>query len=156
MKELLIMIANSSVAKLLIICILLDVVLGVFRSIKYGKVNSSTGIDGLIRKSSMFIVIVCTQAIDMIFNFNVAQYLPEQMVNFLGVTTIGVAEAFATIFILCEVISIFKNMLLCGLPLPKGLVPKLYNMLDKWTDEVVDFEIVEGDNGRCKIIPKTK
>lgn len=156
MRELIATIAECSIARLLIICILLDVVLGVLRSLKYGKINSSTGIDGLIRKSSMFIVVVCTNAVDLIFNFNVAQFMPKEVVSFLGLSTVGVAEAFALIFILCEIISILKNMLLCGLPLPKGLVLKLYAMLDKWTDEVVDFDLVEDDNGRCKIARKVK
>lgn len=154
MRELITTIADCSIARLLIICILMDVILGVLRSIKYGKVNSSTGIDGLIRKSSMFIVVVCTNAVDLIFNFNVARFIPKEVVDFMGLTSVGVAEAFALIFILCEVISILKNMLLCGLPLPKGLVLKLYAMLDKWTDEVVDFDLVEDEYGRCKIAPK--
>ena len=154
MRQLITTIADCSIARLLIICIVMDVVLGVLRSIKYGKVNSSTGIDGIIRKSSMFIVVVCTNAVDLIFNFNLAQFIPTEVVKYLGLTTVGVAEVFALIFILCEAISILKNMLLCGLPLPKGLVLKLYSMLDKWTDEVVDFDLIEDEHGRCKIAPK--
>lgn len=154
MKELVSIITDCAIAKLLIICIMLDVALGLLRSIKYGKLNSSTGIDGVIRKSSMFIVVVCMNLVDLLFNFNLVHMLPTQIVKYLGLSSVGVAEVFALIFVLCEMISILKNMLLCGLPLPKGLVLKLYALLDKWTDEVNDFDLVEDAHGKCKVTLK--
>lgn len=154
MREFIATVADCGIARLLVILILMDVVLGVLRSIKYGKLNSSIGINGIIRKSCMFITVICMNMVDVIFNLNVVGYVPDEIVSFLGLSSIGVAEGFALIFILCEAISVLKNMLLCGVPLPKGLIKRLYGILDKWTDEVNDFNLLEDETGRCKVIRK--
>ena len=60
-----IMVHNKGV-QLLIIFITLDVIFGVLRAIREGKLNSSIGIDGIIRKVGMIVTICVSILVDMI------------------------------------------------------------------------------------------
>ena len=51
----------------------------------------------------------------------------------------GVAEFFALLYIAYEVVSIFKNMALCGLPVKK-VWEKVREFLAKYTDELPDTD----------------
>lgn len=56
----------------------------------------------------------------------------------------GVAEFFALLYIAYEVVSIFKNMALCGLPVKK-VWEKVREFLAKYTDELPDTDELDGD-----------
>ena len=57
----------------------------------------------------------------------------------------GVAEFFALLYIAYEVVSIFKNMALCGLPVKK-VWEKVREFLAKYTDELPDTDELDGDS----------
>lgn len=59
--------------------------------------------------------------------------------------TVGVAEFFALLYIAYEVVSIFKNMALCGLPVKK-VWEKVREFLAKYTDELPDTDELDGDS----------
>lgn len=122
-----------------------DTVFGVLRAIKEKKFNSCAGIDGAIRKVGMLISLVFMLAIDVLIKINLIGFIPEQARTYLGLDTVGVAEFFALLYIAYEVVSIFKNMALCGLPVKK-VWEKVREFLAKYTDELPDTDELDGDS----------
>ena len=108
------------------------------------KFNSCAGIDGAIRKVGMLISLVFMLAIDVLIKINLIGFIPEQVRTYLGLDTVGVAEFFALLYIAYEVVSIFKNMALCGLPVKK-VWEKVREFLAKYTDELPDTDELDGD-----------
>lgn len=113
--------AHNKIIQLVVLAIVCDTVFGVLRAIKEKKFNSCAGIDGAIRKVGMLISLVFMLAIDVLIKINLIGFIPEQVRTYLGLDTVGVAEFFALLYIAYEVVSIFKNMALCGLPVKKDM-----------------------------------
>ena len=61
-------------------------------------------------------------------------FLPEEVQKYLG-TQVGSAEFFGILYIAYELVSILKNMTLCGLPV-KGIWEKVEEWLRKYTNEL--------------------
>ena len=134
---------------LVILAIAMDTFLGALRAFKYHKWNSSVGIDGGLRKVAMLGSVFFLVLVDMLLNLNVLGWVGEEMqrnLSVIGVTNLGIAEFFCLFYIMYEATSIMKNMLLCGLPCPKGLKEKLAHWLADMTEETnMDVvAIVEG------------
>lgn len=125
------------------IVVLMDTFFGVCRALKEHKFNSCFGIDGGIRKIAMLGCIAFLAGLDMCIKLNLAFMLPEDWLSYLGTDQIGLCEFFSILFILYEAVSILKNMLLCGLPIPARFRNVLEKMLDYFTDELPDTEITE-------------
>ena len=125
------------------IVILMDTFFGVCRALKEHKFNSCFGIDGGIRKIAMLGCIAFLAGLDICIKINLAFMLPQEWINYLGTDQIGLCEFFSILFILYEAVSILKNMLLCGLPIPARFRNVLEKMLDYFTDELPDTEITE-------------
>ena len=134
-----IMVHNKGV-QLLIIFITLDVIFGVLRAIKEGKLNSTIGIDGIIRKVGMIITICVCILIDIIISIDLIGFIPDKVKEVLGLSKIGVSMLFNILYIVFEILSIFKNMYKCKLPLPKKLKVFLEKMLKEFTSELKEGE----------------
>lgn len=126
--------------KVLIIVIVLDLILGILRAIKEKGLNSCIGIDGMIRKVGMLIVIIFLLVIDSIIQFNLIGFIPEMAREFLPLKEIGIAGLFNLLFIIFEILSIFKNMILCKLPIPKKLQTYLEKIMKEFTSEIKEKE----------------
>ena len=137
--------ANSKIIKLVILAIVFDTIFGVLRAIKEKKFNSCAGIDGAIRKVGMLISLVFMLAFDMLIKVNLIGFIPEAARNQLGLTSVGVAEFFALLYMAYEVVSIFKNMALCGLPVKK-VWAAVRAFLVKYTDELPDTDELDGNS----------
>lgn len=137
--------AHNKIIQLVVLAIVCDTVFGVLRAIKEKKFNSCAGIDGAIRKVGMLISLVFMLAIDVLIKINLIGFIPEQARTYLGLDTVGVAEFFALLYIAYEVVSIFKNMALCGLPVKK-VWEKVREFLEKYTDELPDTDELDGDS----------
>ena len=137
--------ANSTIIKLVILAIVFDTIFGVLRAIKEKKFNSCAGIDGAIRKVGMLISLVFMLAFDMLIKVNLIGFIPEAARNQLGLTSVGVAEYFALLYMAYEVVSIFKNMALCGLPVKK-VWAAVRAFLVKYTDELPDTDELDGNS----------
>lgn len=137
--------AHDKVMELVVLAIVFDTIFGVLRAIKEKKFNSCAGIDGAIRKVGMLISLVFMLAIDMLIKVNLIGFIPEVVRNQLGITSVGVAEFFALLYIAYEVVSIFKNMALCGLPV-KRVWWKIREFLGKYTDELPDTDGLPGNS----------
>lgn len=134
---------------LVLLAIAMDTFLGALRALKYHKWNSSVGIDGGLRKVAMLGSVFFLVLVDMLLNLNVLGWVGEEMqrnLSVIGVTNLGIAEFFCLFYIMYEATSIMKNMLLCGLPCPRGLKEKLAHWLADMTEETnMDVvAIVEG------------
>lgn len=130
---------NNDILKLVAIAIVADTVFGVIRAIKEHKFNSSFGIDGAIRKVSMILSITFCIAVDMVINLNFIGFLPDPFLKWLSdnmhVNQIGLGAFFGVLFVAYEMVSILKNMTLCGLP-TKKLYNYVRNFLEKYTNEL--------------------
>lgn len=130
------LVAHNLFVQIVVIAILLDTFLGVLRAIKERKFNSCMGIDGGIRKVAMIGCIAFLAALDMCFTFNLLFMIPQEWIGFLGINKLGLCEFFSLLFILYEAVSILKNMVLCGLPVPTKLKNWIESFLDIMTDEL--------------------
>lgn len=126
--------------KLLVIVIVLDTIFGILRSIKQRKLNSSIGIDGIIRKVGMLISIIFLIMIDSLINVNLIGFLPEDFRSFIQLESVNITDLFNLLFVLFEILSILKNMILCKLPIPKKLQEFLEKIMSEFTGEIKNKE----------------
>lgn len=140
MKEYYEIMINNKGVKLLVIFIVLDVIFGILRAIKEGKLNSTIGIDGIIRKVGMIITICFCILVDTIVEIDLIGFIPENVKVVLGLSKVGVSMIFNILYIIFEILSIFKNMYKCKLPLPKKLKVFLEKMLKEFTSEIEGSE----------------
>ena len=113
--------------------IIFDLFLGVMRSFKEKKTNSTIGIDGMIA-CLLFLVVL-----DFLIHLDLIAWLPSQILDIfkaIGITTIGISDVFALLFIVFELLSILKNWALIGLPMFKGVNEKVTRFLETFTDEM--------------------
>ena len=131
---------NNDGMKVLIVVIVLDLILGILRAIREKNINSCIGIDGMIRKVGMLIVIVFLSIIDLIIHFDLIGFIPETIKEILKLGQVGISSLFNILFIIFEILSIFKNMILCKLPIPKKLQVYLENIMKEFTGEIKNKE----------------
>lgn len=136
MLEKFIYLLNNDGMKILMVVIVLDLILGVLRAIKEKSINSCIGIDGMIRKVGMLIVVVFLTIIDSIIHLNLIGFIPETIRETLKMGQVGISSLFNILFIIFEILSIFKNMILCKLPIPKKFQNYLENVMKDFTGEL--------------------
>lgn len=136
MDKIITLLSSNSFVKILLIAVALDTILGVLRAIKEHKFNSCVGIDGAIRKAGMLLSVCFLMATDVIMHINVLSMVPEEYVQLLGIDKMGICEFFSLLFILYELVSILKNMTLCGLPVPTKIKRCIQKFLDDMTEEL--------------------
>ena len=136
MNEYLSILINSDGLKILGIVITLDTIFGILRAIKEKSLNSCIGIDGIIRKVGMLISIIFLMAIDTIIHLDLIGFIPDTVKEILNFGQVGIADLFMILFIVFEILSIFKNMILCKLPIPKKLQQFLENAMKEFTGEI--------------------
>ena len=131
---------NNSAIKVLAIFIILDTVMGILRAIKYKKINSAVGIDGMIRKAGMVLSIFFFYLVDFVIKIDLIGFIPEETKILLNINKIGMGDLFSLIFITFEFLSVLKNMTLCKLPIPKKLQNFLNKLLKEFTQEIKEGE----------------
>lgn len=131
---------NNDGMKVLVVVIVLDLILGILRAIREKSINSCIGIDGMIRKVGMLIVVVFLIIIDTIINLDLIGFIPETIKETLKLGHVGISSLFNILFIIFEILSIFKNMILCKLPIPKKLQVFLENVMKEFTGEIKEKE----------------
>ncbi|NLP26376.1 MAG: phage holin family protein [Clostridiales bacterium] len=136
MERFLEVLTSNPLIVLICMAIALDTFLGLLRAIKERKFNSSVGINGGIRKTAMIISIIALCFADSLIDMNLLFMIPEQVMKAIGLKKIGLSEFFSLLFSLYECASILKNMVLCGLPVPKKLKDSISKFLMAMTDEM--------------------
>ena len=127
---------NNKLLQVLVIFITLDVIFGVLGSIKQHKTNSTIGIDGIIRKIGMIFSIAGCIVLDSVVEINLLGFIPEEIRNYFNVGSFGTASLFALLYSLFEILSIFKNMIRCKIPLPIKLQKLIEKLLKDFTNEI--------------------
>lgn len=143
MDKIITLLSSNSFVKILLIAVALDTILGVLRAIKEHKFNSCVGIDGAIRKAGMLLSVCFLMATDVIMHINVLSMVPEEYVQLLGIDKMGICEFFSLLFILYELVSVLKNMTLCGLPVPTKIKRWIQKFLDDMTEELPEEAVQE-------------
>lgn len=129
--------AANPMLQLVVLAIVFDTIFGVIRAIKEHKFNSCVGIDGAIRKISMIISLVFLLIADQIISVNLIAFIPETIRGYIGLDAVGLTGFFSLLYIAYEIVSILKNMTLCGLPV-RIIWDKLKTLLGKYTAELPD------------------
>ena len=80
--------------------------------------------------------------VDYLVKINLIGFVPEQIRTWIGVETIGAAEFFGLLYIAYEIVSILKNMYLCGLPV-KRVWSTVRKFLSNYTDELPDSDEIQ-------------
>lgn len=145
--------AHNTIIQLVVIAVVMDTLFGAGRALKQHKFNSSVGIDGAIRKISMLVSLVFLAVIDRLVHINLIGFIPEEARAYFpqSISTIGLAEFFGLLYLCYEVVSILKNMALCGLPVKK-LWEAVRKFLGKYTEELPDTEEQDTREEQQKII----
>lgn len=145
--------AHNTIIQLVVIAVVMDTLFGDGRALKQHKFNSSVGIDGAIRKISMLVSLVFLAVIDRLVHINLIGFIPEEARAYFpqSISTIGLAEFFGLLYLCYEVVSILKNMVLCGLPVKK-LWEAVRKFLGKYTEELPDTEEQDAREEQQKII----
>ena len=134
---------NNKLIQLLVIFITLDVIFGVLGSIKQKKTNSTIGIDGILRKIGMIFSIAGCILIDSIVEIDLVFFIPEELKNYINFGRVGISSLFAVLYSMFEILSIFKNMMRCKIPLPSKLQKLIYKLLNDFTNEVKEGDLSE-------------
>lgn len=127
---------NNDSLKILIIVIVMDLIFGILRAFREKSINSCIGIDGMIRKTGMLIAVLFLCLIDRITKIDFIGFIPEELRTTLNMGRVGINSLFSIIFIVFEILSIFKNMILCKLPIPKKLQSFLEKVMKEFTSEI--------------------
>ena len=136
MNEYLSILINSDGLKILGIVITLDTIFGILRAIKEKSLNCCIGVYVIIRKVGMLISIIFLMAIDTIIHLDLIGFIPDSVKEICNFGQVGIADLFMILFIAFEILSIFKNMILCKLPIPKKLQEFLENAMKEMTGEI--------------------
>ena len=133
---------HNKIIQLVVAAVIFDTIFGVIREAKERKFNSCFGIDGAIRKISMMFSLCGLLIVDYLVKINLIGFVPEQIRTWIGVETIGAAEFFGLLYIAYEIVSILKNMYLCGLPV-KRVWSTVRKFLSNYTDELPDSDEIQ-------------
>lgn len=148
-EKIILTLANNKIIQLVVIAVVMDTIFGIIRATKERRFNSCFGIDGAIRKIAMIVSIVLLGIVDVLIHINLIGFLPGEakawMSANMGINAVGIAEFFGILYLIYEVVSILKNMALCGLPV-KGVWLKVRNILQKYTDELPDSDELDGNS----------
>ncbi|CEI72920.1 phage holin family protein [Romboutsia hominis] len=125
---------NPFISILLIACIW-DLFLGILRALKEKKINSSAGINGIIRKVGMIGSALFLKLVDLVIDFNLVAFLPSEFLEIIKINSIGVCELFCLCFIAFETLSAMKNLTRSNIPIPSKLKEFIEYMLDTFTTE---------------------
>ena len=86
----------------------------------------------------MLIAIIFLAMIDTIVNINLIGFIPNAIREYINIERVGFNELFNLLFIVFEILSIFKNMILCKLPIPRKLQIFLENVMREFTGEITE------------------
>lgn len=136
MESLLNEISINPVIKLVYLTLTVDAIFGILRAVKNHELNSSFGINGLLRKCGIVLAVIFLFIADTITNIDLMPFLTIDILKYVNLTSIGLTEMFGGLFIAFEALSILKNMLVLEIPLPKGIKSKLENWLANNSEEM--------------------
>ena len=131
---------NSEGFKILFVIICLDCIFGILRALKQRKLNSTIGIDGIIRKCGMIVATIFIKMIDYMIDLDFLAFVPMAVKEYFQFNQFGIGSLFALLFIIFEALSVLKNMVICKLPIPKKVQSWLEKVMKEFTSEIKESE----------------
>lgn len=128
---------NNLIFQLVALCVMADTVFGCIRAIKEKGFNSCFGIDGAIRKTVMLLSLVFLTVFDSAVHIDLSKLIPAEVVSVISLGKVGTAEFFGLLYISYEIVSILKNLTLCGAN-TNGVYKRVRDFLSKYTTELPD------------------
>ena len=122
---------------LLLTLIAADFILGICDAIYLKELSSSKMRKGIIRKLAIFVVIAIAVRIDIV----ILEQIPDGIV--IAGHQITVRMFFLLYFCINELLSIFENLDLLGVPIPKALKKVLKSANDALTNEESPNKLLE-------------
>ena len=104
--------------------------------------QGNQSIDGALRKVGMLLSLTFLVIVDAVISLNLIGFVPAEIRTTLGLEVVGVAEFFSILYLAYEVVSILKNMVLCGLPV-KSVWNMVSKFLGKYTTELPDEDEIK-------------
>ena len=106
--------------------------------------------------SAMVVSVGILMLADLLIHVNLLAFVPEEYVHYLGIQKLGMCEFFCLLFTVCECLSVLKNMVLCGLPVPKKVEDWLRDFLANMTSELpedsrINDKMGETDNNGSEL-----
>lgn len=148
-EKVILTLANNKIIQLVVMAVVMDSIFGIIRAVREHHFNSCFGIDGAIRKISMITSIAMLGIVDVLIHINLIGFLPGEAKAWIsanmGINAVGIAEFFGILYLIYEIVSILKNMALCGLPV-KSVWLKVRDVLQKYTDELPDTDGLDGNS----------
>ena len=136
MQKYITLLNEDNFLKILIAVICLDVFFGVFRAILEKGLNSTIGIDGIIRKVAMMVTIMICLFIDTLIDINLIGFIPKDVRETIHILKLGIGDFFGLLYIVFEALSVLKNMYRLKIPVPKFIKKALEKVLKDMTSEV--------------------
>lgn len=130
------LINSDNFLKILIAVVCLDVVFGILRAIREKDINSTIGIDGILRKVGMLVTIMICLFIDTLVDLNLIGFIPKDAREFIHLLKLGIGDFFGLLYIIFEALSVLKNMYKMKLPVPKFMQKALEKLLKDVTSEI--------------------
>ena len=84
----------------------------------------------------MLISLVFLLCFDVLVEFNLIAFIPQDIRAAMGLQKVGTGEFFAILYFLYESLSILKNMYRIQIPMPKWLKSKIEGFLKDMTGEM--------------------
>ena len=122
---------------LLLTLIVADFILGIADAVYLKELSSSKMRKGIIRKLAIFVVIAIAVRIDIV----ILEQIPDGIV--IAGHQITVRMFFLLYFCINELLSIFENLDLLGVPIPKALKKVLKSANDALTNEESPNKLLE-------------
>ena len=113
-----------------------DVISGVFKAIaQKGGINSTIGINGLIRKAGVLLALIVFVVIDSFIKLNFVAMIPSDILAIFNLenTQVGLSHIMLVFFGLFELTSLFENLGEIGVPIPRFItkfIEKLKNAIE--------------------------
>lgn len=90
----------------------------------------------MLRKFGMIGSVLCLALTDTVINLDLLFFVPDEVLSVMNLERVGSCELFGLMFILYEITSVLKNMVLCGMPVPAKLREKVESLLKTMTSEL--------------------
>ena len=74
--------------------------------------------------------------IDNIVEIDLISFIPSNVKEVLHLSKIGASSLFSILFVVFEILSVLKNMVLCKLPIPKKLQAIFEKLMKDLTEEI--------------------
>ena len=120
------------------VLVLSDFMTGYVKAYIKCELNSSIGLDGLIRKAMILFSMLIFMILDSILRLNLISWLPNQMLEVIqrfGVEKMGLSELMGVGIILQEGTSILENLYQLGGSIPKVIAKRIERIRQSYLTE---------------------